>query len=271
MPKRGRSRSRVRANYGRVTSVSLMARARAARALYKRRKTVAPRVARLERMIETKEAQWSSQKNQPIEHNQIEYIMDPTGSSPLNPFRSSQGSGDSMAGNSGNRVGDQLTLRGMKVMGFFEGALGRSKVHFRLMLIKMAKGDTISRSTLFQEKSDNKMLDMINTERYTVVWQTKFTVAPPNYAPTTVNAQGVPVTADVVPGITGNRIISAWIPGSKFGKNGIIRYENASQTQVKFFDYRWVVMAYDWYGTPQDLNTVGRINEFYSVIYFKDA
>lgn len=235
------------------------------------RGSMSSRLSSLEGMVETKETQWSSQKNVPIEHNQIEFIYDTGGVTPLNSFRVSQGVGDSMAGNSGNRIGDQIALRGMKVMGFFEGALGRSKVHFRLMLIKMAKGDTISRSTLFQEKSDNKMLDMINTERYTVLWQKKFTVSPPNYAPTTVNAQGVPVTADVVPGITGNRIISAWIPGQRFAKKGIIRYENASATQVKFFDYRWVVMAYDWYGTPQDLNTVGRINEFYTVLYFKDA
>jgi len=154
-------------------------------------------------------------------------------------------------------------------MGFFEGALNRSKVHFRLMLIKMAKGDSISRATLFQNKSDNKMLDMINTERYTVVWQKKFTVSPPNSTAQSVNAAGETLDARI--GITGNRIVSAFIPGRKFGRNGVIKYENSSNAQVKFFDYRLVCMAYDWYGTPQDANTVGRINELYTCIYYKDA
>lgn len=174
-----------------------------------------------------------------------------------------------MMRDSGSRIGDQITMKGMRITGMFEGALGRSKVFFRLMLIKMAKGDTLSRGTLFQGKSDNKMLDLINTERYTVVWQKKFNVSPPNAVATTVNAAGE--AGDGRVGITGNKIITAWIPGRKFGKGGIVRYENGSDFQVKFYDYRFVILAYDWYGTPQDVNTVGRINEFYSNIYYKDA
>ena len=169
----------------------------------------------------------------------------------------------------GSRIGDQITIRGLKVNGFFEGALNRSKVHFRLMLIKMAKGDTITRETLFQGKANNKMIDMINTERYTIVWQKKFNVSPPNSTAQAVDAAGQ--TTDARIGITGNRIVTAWIPGRKFGRGGVIKYENGASAQVKFFDYRFVIMAYDWFGTPQDVNTVGRINEFYSCIYFKDA
>jgi len=60
------------------------------------------------------------------------------------------------------------------------------------------------------------------------------------------------------------------IPGRKFGRSGVIRYENGSN-QVKFFDYVPLFVVYDWYGTPQDINNVGRINELYAKIRFKDA
>ncbi len=137
------------------------------------------------------------------------------------------------------------------------------------MLIKMAKGDTISRATLFQQRSTNKMLDTIDTDRYTIVWQKKFNVSPPNSTPQNVNAAGETLDARI--GITGNTIINAWIPGRRFGKRGVVQYENGSNNQVKFYDYRIAVLAYDWFGTPQDVTTVGRVNELYSAIYFKDA
>jgi hypothetical protein len=73
------------------------------------------------------------------------------------------------------------------------------------MLIKMAKGDTINRATLFKGAADNKMIDQLNTERYTVVAQKTLTVQPPNAAPSGVvpNLDGTPSGA-VPDGITGN-------------------------------------------------------------------
>lgn len=220
-------------------------------------------------MIETKHGQWTSGNNIALPHNNILVITKDDGGV-LNPFQSSQGVGDPMSGNNFQRIGDKITIRGMRVTGFFEGALSRSKVYFRVMLIRGAKGETFNRANLFRNVSDNKMLDMMNTERFTVVWQKIFTVSPPNPGAATVNAAGEPAT-QAPSGVTGNKIIRAWIPGRKFGPGGTIRYEDASQTQVKFYDYRFVVLAYDWYGTPQDANNVGRINEFYSMLYYKDA
>ena len=69
----------------------------------------------------------------------------------------------------------------------------------------------------------------------------------------------------------GTKVFKMWIPGRKFGTYGSVQYENASTTQVKFYDYRLVILAHDWYGTPQDVNNVGKINELYCKIYFKDA
>lgn len=268
MPKRGRSRSRVRANFARVTSASLMGRARAARASYKKRKTLATQVNALTRAIETKEGQWTSANNIGIAHNNITLILKADGAA-LNPFQCNYGLEDPMDRNGFKRIGDQIQVKGMMIKAFFEGALQRSKVYFRVMLVKYARGDAPTRATLFKNDSDNKMLDVINTEQYTVVWQKIFNVTPPNPPPNTVSLTGV-AEPGVLAGVTGNRIIKAWIPGTKFGRNGVLQYQNGNQ-DLKFFDYRFYVLAYDWYGTPQDVNTVGRVNSLFSKVYYKDA
>jgi len=138
------------------------------------------------------------------------------------------------------------------------------------MFIKSAKGDVPTRTTLFQNASNNKMIDQINTERYTIVAQKIFTVSVANPAAVAL----APVTGIVSSGSqagVGTKLINMWIPGRKFGRGGNVVYENQSTTQLKFFDYRIVILCYDWYGTPQDTNNVGFINELYTKVYFKDA
>jgi hypothetical protein len=73
----------------------------------------------------------------------------------------------------------------------------------------------------------------------------------------------------------GSKLFYKSIPGRKFARDGRIQYENSSSSQVKFYDYHVMIMTYDWYGTPDDIlgvfNDVGRINEMYCKIYYKDA
>lgn len=171
--------------------------------------------------------------------------------------------------NNGNRVGDSFACKGLVIRGFFENALGRAKVWYRVMLVKAAKGDTIDRSTLFKGDSNNRMIDQVNTERFKIIAQKIFTINTSNVAPNAVDLYGVP-SGGTAAGM-GTKLFKMWIPGYKFGRGGLIQFENASTTQVKFFDYRLVVVAYDWFGTPADVNNVGRINELYTKIYFKDA
>lgn len=272
MPKRSRSSSRVSysraARTGqRVGNSRSVKRARVARASPFR--ALSKRIASLTRSIETKEGQWTSANNIGIAHNNITLILKSDGG-PLNPFQSANGTADPMDRNQMQRIGDQINVKGMMIKGFFEGALQRSKVYFRVMLVKFARGDTPTRATLFKNDSDNKMLDVINTERYTVVWQKIFNMSPPNPPPNTVSLTGV-AEPGVLAGVTGNRIIKAWIPGRKFGKGGNVQYTDASASDLKFFDYRFYVLAYDWYGTPQDVNVVGRVNSMFSKVYYKDA
>ncbi len=114
------------------------------------------------------------------------------------------------------------------------------------------------------------MIDQVNTERYTVLASKTVRLTPPNRGPANIGiGPGIP-TADN-PAVAGTRIIDMWIPGSKFGKGGNVTYENGSTYQLKFFDYRFVCVAYDWCHTLQDVNNVGFVNDGYCKIYYKDA
>jgi hypothetical protein len=238
----------------------------------KRRKTTVNALQRqitnISRAIETKEG-CRRITNVNIAHNNVTVFNDVDGNV-FNPFISSQGTADPMSNGGMSRVGDKIQIKGLLFKFFVEGSISRSKVYFRFMLIKMAKGDTLNRANLFKNASGNKMIDQVDTERFTIVAQKIINVSPPNNAPATLTVlTGVPATQ--VPGITGNSVFSMYVPGTKFGKGGVVTYENGSPNQLKFYDYRLCCVAYDWYGTPQDTNNVGFINDGYVKVYFKDA
>jgi hypothetical protein len=230
--------------------------------------TLQRQITNISRAIETKESAHRI-TNVQLAHNNVT-VFNNAGGGVFNIFEISQGTGDPMGVN-GNRIGDKVQIKGMLFKFFVEGSLNRSKVYFRFMLIKMAKGDTLTRATLFKDVAGNKMIDQINTERFTVIAQKVINVLPPNEPPATLVAlTGIPAT-NAVSGITGNKILSMYVPGKKFGRDGNVTYENGSNTQVKFYDYRLCCVAYDWYGTPQDTNNVGFINDGFVKVYFKDA
>lgn len=228
------------------------------------------RLKRLERMIETKEGCIQTDNDVPLYHNNVRIVQN-SGGAEFNPLFSQQGTGDPNGPNDARRIGDKISIRGIMLKGFFENALGRSKVWYRLMIIKKAKGDTIDRTTLFKQDTDNKMLDQVNTERFTIVAQKTFNIQASNPMASSValGTAGLPAASGAAGG-QASKIIKMWIPGRKFGRAGNIIYEDAS-SQPKFFDYRICLVSYDWFGTPQDVNAVGRINELFTKIYFKDA
>ncbi|MEO5351331.1 MAG: hypothetical protein H7836_17065, partial [Magnetococcus sp. YQC-3] len=153
---------------------------------------------------------------------------------------------------------------------FVETSLQRSNVHFKFYFVKMAKGETLNRANFFKDACSNKMIDQVNTERFTVLASKTVRLTTPNGAPASFNiASGVPQASTIAQ--AGTRIISMWIPGRLFGRGGNVQYENVSTNQLKFFDYRLCAVAYDWYGTPQDINNVGFVNDGYCKTYFKDA
>lgn len=272
-----------RAKRARLTgSMTAGARKTKARSMYRPMvKFVAKRVNSLYRMIETKETSRTGTINLALAHNNITLFGSYNQAnlpysivSVCNPFSLAQGADDAMNG-VGQRIGDAVNVRGLMIKGFFENALERPKVYYRIMLIRGAKGETFSRDTIFKGCSNNKMIDQVNTERFTVVAQKIFNISVSATQPASqVAVSGAPLTSNsttTVYGGIGTKTFKMWIPGRKFGRNGYVQYENQSSTQVKFYDYRICILAYDWYGTPQDANAVGRVNELYTKLYFKDA
>lgn len=222
--------------------------------------SVTSRVNQLYRMIETKETTVTVSSNTSMNHNVITYLT--------NPLTINQGNTDPMSG-TGTRVGDRVTVKGLLLKGMVECALNRPKVFVRLMLIKYAKSDDPTTATLFKGDSGNKMIDQINTDRYSILAQKTFNVTSSNTTAVTVNIDGSVATGN--PAGIGTRTFKMWIPGAKLGNNGNVQYEDGSASQPKFFSYRWIALVYDWYGTPESTTTVAKMNSCYSKVYFKDA
>nr|QJI53680.1 MAG: capsid protein [Cressdnaviricota sp.]QKN88879.1 MAG: capsid protein [Cressdnaviricota sp.] len=224
-------------------------------------------VKRLTNMIETKESTQVTGSNQSLPHN----VLYDTG---INVMTTNIGASDPMSG-TGQRIGDSVSIRGLLLKGMFENALNRSRVNYKIMLIRCAKGDSITTATLYKGIVGNKLIDQVNTERFSIVASKKFTINCTNGAASSVGTSGVPAVDPLYNVGIGTKVWSMWIPGAKFGRNGTIKYENQSTSQVKFYDYKLVIMTYDWFGTPTLVgpiyNNVGKINEMYSKLYYKDA
>jgi len=244
-------------------------------------------VRSLTRMIETKSGVWNTGTvMRDIPHNDI-YIVQAPGNGlageRLNMLQTNRGVQDNMgAGQVQNRIGDQITVKGVMIRAIFENSLDRPKVFYRMMVLKCAKGDVPTKVTLFQNNSPVKMIDQVNTERYTVIAQKTFTISASNATASIANAiNGAPEDLDVAGLVNAGmatRAVSMWIPGTKFGRGGHVQYLGApsesvaGSVEVKFFDYYIVCLAYDWYGTPSAIaNIVGKINSLYTKLYFKDA
>jgi len=154
-----------------------------------------------------------------------------------------------------------------------------SDVTFKLICVRSAKGDTPDRSSLFAGVSCNKMIDNFNTERYGIIFTKTFKITAPNQATigtalayTTGGAAGFTQadnTNQVLSRAT--KIIKVYIPGTKFFRNGVAKYENQSSTQLKFFDYHLVLYAYSNFTTNQDLWNVGRVNDYVKTTFYTDA
>jgi len=69
------------------------------------------------------------------------------------------------------------------------------------------------------------------------------------------------------------RIVKFFIPGTKQVRNRILQYENQS-TQVKFFDYHFIIYAYSNFSTVETVAlayNVGRLNDCFIKMHYKDA
>lgn len=234
-------------------------------------------VQQMNKQIETKQSVLSAVDGQEILHNNFISLDNVV-------LQTTQGVQDPQGNNSTlNRIGDQVNLKGVAIKMMVELNERYSDVSFRLLIVKASKGDIPTRATLWKGQSDNKMLDVVNNERYTILFQKVFKIRAPNSTASTSSAtvtQAGTVIGDAGifygPGIAGSilsratRIVKVWIPGTKFVRSGIIQYENGTG-QPKFFDYHVLLYAYSNYSTAQDIYNVGRLNDYVKVMYYKDA
>jgi len=221
-------------------------------------------------MIETKQSNTTSPDGVQIKHNDFVTLTSKV-------LKTTEGVQDPTIFNSLNRIGDKINVKGVKIKLMAELNERYSDVTFRLLLVRCARGDTPTRATLFNGLSGNKMLDTINKERYTVLFQKYFKIRAPNQSTTGAIDVGGGAGSGFNYANDGDtrlsratKMISAWIPGKKFSRTGVITYNNATE-DPKFFDYHVLLYAYSNYSTLQDIWEIGRVNDYIQTLYFKDA
>lgn len=229
----------------------------------------------LKSKIETKVSTRTVSGFAPVTHNNF-ITMENAGQF----FLTTQGTADPMTG-TGQRIGDEITMKGISFKMMLELNARYSDVTARLLVVKCAKGDVPTRANLFAGICGNKMIDKFNTERFTIVAQKYVKLKAPNmgtYGPEVgslippVENYGFNAANDTYQILSrATKIVSMYIPGAKFGRRGLIKYENASTSQLKFFDYHFLVYAYANQSTNQDIVDVMLVNDFVKQIYYTDA
>lgn len=224
----------------------------------------------INRNLETKQSVWSSSDGTQIFHNNY-IVLD------SDLLLTTQGVTDPTNAQHSNRIGDEVMLKGIQLKMMIELNERYSDVTFRLIVVKSAKGDTPTRSTLFNALSGNKMLDTLNTERYTILKSKTFKITARNYGNDGVGATAIEgqmgfneISASQSTQSRATRIINMYLPGRLFGRGGKIKYENNTDQQ-KFFDYHVMMFAYSNLTGGQDFAYVGRVNDYIRIMKFKDG
>ena len=224
------------------------------------------------KFMEVKQAVASVTDGTQIQHNNFA-VLD------TNPLSTTQGVTAPNNSFQLNRIGDKINVKGLKLHMMIELNERYSDVTFRLLVVKCAKGDTPSIATLFNGISNNKMIDTINYERYSILAQKYFKITAPNIASNGVASGGLMTgggTFDMLNGqqtllSRATKMVKLWIPGTKFAKGGVIQYESGS-SQVKFHDYKVLLFAYSNFAHTSNIAfEVGRVNDYVNRLIFTDA
>lgn len=173
--------------------------------------------------------------------------------------------------NYANRIGDKITLKGLSIKVMFELNERYSQAQYRIFVVKSAKGDVPTNTTLFNGISQNKMIDTLNTERFTILASKLFSI---KQSSTGLNASGIQEIGSGFASGTAlisraTKIVKLWVPANKLIKGNVLTYENGS-TQPKFYDYHLIYYAYSNYSTTTSFY-VGRVNDEVIQLYYKDA
>jgi len=189
-------------------------------------KDLSRKVNRLTKTIETKSGVQTFADGFELGHNRIVTFAQG------NLLRTNNGTTDS-ENSTGTRIGDKITLQSMQIKGMIELNERYSDVSVKVMVIKSAKGDVPDQSNIWQGASANKLLDTFDTERFTILKSKFIKLKAPNMS---IIASGVQTVGSgfTAGGSTSlqsraSRMFSISLPGKKFGRGGVIQYENNSQ------------------------------------------
>lgn len=217
-----------------------------------------------EKMMETKSACSTMTDGAEMFHNSINVRKS-------NLLTTTLGTADSETSTVGVRIGDKINLKGLSIKAMFELNERYSQCLIRVFVVKSAKGDIPTDATLFNGLSGNKMIDTLNTERFSILYSKTF---PIKQSSTGMNPSGI---QEVGSGFTSgyslisraSKIIKMWVPASKLIRGGTLTYESQS-SQPKFYDYHLVYYAYSNYSTVTTFY-VARVNDEVIQLYYKDS
>lgn len=223
----------------------------------------------LNKVVETKKSVFSTSDGTEIYHNNFITLDDDL-------LYTTQGTTDPNATDNQNRIGDKVLCKGVSLRMMIELNERFSDVTFRLIVVRSSRNDTPTRSTLFCGTSGNKMLDTINTERFTIIAQKYFKIKAAN--PGAIGGTyGGALPSGYYDQNAGQQVLSRatkmlklWIPAYKFGKGGVITYDSGS-SNPKQFDYHVFLYSYSNYTTSQDIYYIARCNDYVRTMYFQDA
>jgi len=232
----------------------------------------------LQKNLEKKQSLYSSTDYIQIQHNSFVNLDTAV-------LATTPGIYDPNTGNTANRIGDQITLKRVEFRIMLELNERYSQCTYRIMIVKTAKADVPTISTLWVGLSGNKMLDNYDRERYTVLYEKwgeiKNTAVGGGLNVTTDSTTLAPSTG-LYYGSSGNnnfnratKIVKFSIPYKTFTKSGIIQYENGI-SQVKMYDYYVLVYAYSNYSTlaPTGVTAgynVLAVNDYVKILHYTDA
>lgn len=224
---------------------------------------------------ETKVAMFTSPDNIAIGHNNFITLE----SSVLSMRQVSESNQNVLKG-AGMLNSSRYYAKGVSFRFMLENPADRPYVIYRFMVVRAAHGQNPDRTNLFEGVSGNKMIDYIDKDRFTVCFQKWIHVKAPNAGTQAgANANGTYDAADLLGEETvmtsPKKVVKLYWPCKKF----VRLHDSADRETIdgvpdvrrsKDFNYHVLLYAYDNYITPQDLTTVGRVNDYVSKVYVKD-
>lgn len=171
-----------------------------------------------------------------------------------NILKTQQGTTDTDTGATAysNRLGDEINARGISIKLWIANKKDRPNVMYRIGVVKYQAGSIPTLSQLFVGANGNRMMDKLDNEYITVVYQKVF------------NLQNNIAFSDPTHTREAHTYRKIWIPL----KDKKIIYNNGGSIP-KFIDYAFFIVPYDSYGTLTTDNIASFAYE--QQLYFKDA